>query len=218
MKPIKKTKHLFYDKYVNKISVRTPLAGDFRIKELDKLKIKFDQYYRLVINSKNGFIDVGNWYTRRITFDDVTTATSLLDLLNSEKDFAVRIEKNTMDIYSNNDLFIERIRNIDNTVVREIIKPRDQTIKRFLLANPNSIICKNYTHKFRVTVNPLGNNSQSFHEWAEKIPKIKLLKRIYKTEGYFYAADEKVLSLCRLFLESRIRRIDVMITEEEIYS
>lgn len=216
MRPIKKTNHLFYDKYVNKISIYTPLAGDFRSKELDKLKINFDQYSRLLENSKNGFIEIGSWNKKRISVNDVIVGFKLLNLLSSEEDFAVRVEGKILGIYSNNDDLIECIHNIDHTVVREITKPANQTIKSFLLTNPNKIISKNYTHKFRVTINPLRANSQSFHEWAEKIPKIKLLKRTYSTEGYFYAADEKVLGLCRLFLGSKIRRIDEMVTEEEI--
>jgi hypothetical protein len=216
MKPIKKTSHLFYDKYVNKIAIYTPLANDFRTKELDKLKINFDQYSRLLENSKNGFIEIGNWNKKRISVGDVITGFKLLNLLDEEEDFSVRVEGKILGIYSNNDDLIEQIRNIDHSVVREITKPANQTIKSFLLSNPNKIISKNYTHKFRVTVNPLRNNSENFHDWAEKIPKIKLLKRTYKTEGYFYAADEKVLGLCRLFLGSKIRRIDEMVTEEEI--
>lgn len=216
MKSLKKTSHLFYDKYVNKISVHTPLAADFRTKELDRLKVNFDHYSQLLENSKQGYIEIGGWNKKRISVGDVFVGFKLLNLLDSEDDFAVRVEGKILGIYSNNDELIEKIGNIDRTIVREISVPSNQTVKNFLLSNPNKVITKSYTHKFRVTVNPLRANSQSFHEWAEQIPKIKLLKRTYKTEGYFYAADEKVLGLCRLFLGSKIRRIDELVTEDEI--
>jgi len=216
MKQIKKTNHLFYDKYVNKITIYTPLAGDFRTKELDRLKVNFDHYSHLLENSKNGFIEVGSWNKKRISVSDVFVGFKLLNLLDSEEDFAVRVEGKVLGIYSNNDVLIEKIRCLDPGIVREISKPSNEIVKNFLLANPNKVIAKTYTHKYRVTINPLRHNSESFHEWAEKIPKIKLLKRTYRTEGYFYAADEKVLGLCKLFLGSKIRRIDELVTEEEI--
>lgn len=212
----KKTNHLFYDKYVNKIAIQTPLAGDFRNKELDRLKVNFDHYSRLLENSKNGFIEIGNWNKKKISVNDVFNGFKLLNLLDNEEDYTVRVEGRTLSVYSNNDALIDKIWSIDPLIVKEITQPVNETVKNFLLSNPNKIIAKNYTHKFRVTVNPLRNNSESFHEWAEKMPKIKLLKRTYKTEGYFYAADEKVLNLCKIFLGSRIRRIDEMVTESEI--
>lgn len=216
MKFIKNTNKLFYDKYANKISIRTPLAIDFRTKELDRLKINFDQYSHLLENAKGGKIEIGNWNKKTISVADVIIGFKILNLLDCEDEYAVRVEGKTLSIYSNDDILIEKIRIIDPSIVLEIFKPSSERIKNYLLANPNRIITKKYTHKFRVTVNPLRSNSESFHEWAEKIPKIKLLKRTYKTEGYFYAADEKVLSLCKLFLGSKIRRIDEMITEDEI--
>ena len=38
----------------------------------------------------------------------------------------------------------------------------------------------------------------------------------YLIGGYFYVADQKTLSLCRIFLGDKIRRVDELRTFEEI--
>ncbi len=214
MKLYKNTSKLFFDRYVNKISLITVLASEFRYKNLPRTISKISALAKQIEGSKAGRVQVGYYHKKTISVDDVFYVNKLCDILKTETDYAIRVEGNCLGVYTNNDNVVIDIEKLGK--IKEISKPSSDKIKNFLLANPNSIIAKKYTHKYRVTVNPLRDASESFHQWAEKIPSIKLLKRTYHTEGYFYAANEKTLGMCKIFLGSRIRRVDEMFLESEI--
>ncbi len=214
MKLYKNTSKLFFDRYVNKISLITVLASEFRYKNLPRTISKISALAKQIEGSKAGRVQVGYYHKKTISVDDIFYVNKLCDILKTETDYAIRVEGNCLGVYTNNDNVVIDIEKLGK--IKEISKPSSDKIKNFLLTNPNSIIAKKYTHKYRVTVNPLRDASESFHQWAEKIPSIKLLKRTYHTEGYFYAANEKTLGMCKIFLGSRIRRVDEMFLESEI--
>lgn len=214
MKLYKNTSKLFFDKYVNKISLITVLASEFRYKNLPRTVLKISGLSKQLERSPQGKISIGHYHKKIITVDDIFHVNRLCDILGAQTDYAIRVEGNCLGIYTNEDAVLADIEKLGK--IKEISKPSNDVIKNFLLSKPNSIIAKKYTHKYRITVNPLRESSESFHQWAEKIPSIKLLKRTYHTEGYFYAANEKTLGMCRLFLGSRIRRVDEMFLESEI--
>ncbi len=214
MKLYKNTSKLFFDRYVNKISLITVLASEFRYKNLPRTISKISALAKQIEGSKAGKVQVGYYHKKTVTVDDIFHVNKLCDILKAQADYAIRVEGNCLGVYTNSDSVITDIEKLGK--IKEITKPSSDKIKKFLLANPNSIIAKKYTHKYRVTVNPLREASENFHQWAEKIPSIKLLKRTYHTEGYFYAANEKTLGMCKIFLGSRIRRVDEMFFESEI--
>jgi hypothetical protein len=214
MKPYKQTSKLFFDKYVNKISITNALAAEFRSKSLVRAESQIRAIASQIENSPDGRIKLKSWYVKHVTVADIIYVTKLIDILRNETDFCLRVESDVLGIYSNDDSLIERIYQLGN--VRDMSKPADDKIRAFLLATPNAIISKKYTHKYRVTVNPLRDASDSFHSWAEKLPSIKLLKRTYRSEGYFYAANDKTLGMCKIFLGNKIRRVDEMFLVSEI--
>ena len=214
MKPYKQTSKLFFDKYVNKISITTVLASEFRSKSLVRAEFQIRAIASQIEKSSDGQVHLKSWYKKHATVADIIHVTKIIDLLRNETDYGLRVESNILGIYTNDDVLIERINQLGS--VREISKPVNDRVRAFLLANPNSIISKKYTHKYRVTVNPLRDASDSFHSWAEKIPSIKLLKRTYRSDGYFYAANEKTLGMCKIFLGNKIRRVDEMFLVSEI--
>jgi len=214
MKPFKHTPKLFFDKYVNKISLVTVLASEFRYHNLDRTISKISSLSKQIEKSKSGKIQIGGYHKKTVSVDDIFHSTKLCNILKTQTDYVLRVEGNCLGVYTNEDSVIENINNLGKT--REISMPSSVAVREFLLANPHSIIAKKYTHKYRITVNPLRDITENFHQWAEKIPSIKLLRRTYHTEGYFYAANEKTLGMCRLFLGDRIRRVDEMFLESEI--
>lgn len=217
MKSLKNTKtsKLFFDKYVYKIVVFNPLSFEFRDKNLHKVYQRLQKYALEIGSSANGVIQTATWNKKTISRHDCDHAIDLCHLLTENlNSFTIRIESSYLGLYSNNEDFIDHVKSLGKSV--EISRPENEKIKTFLLNNPHSIVSKKYTHKYRITVNPLREVGPSFHSWAENIPTIKLLKRTYRTEGYFYAANEKTLGMCRLFLGGKIRRIDTMYVESEI--
>jgi hypothetical protein len=214
MRPFKQTSKLFFDKYVNKISITNILASEFRSRDVVRAESQIKAIAVQVENSPDGRIQIRSWRKQYVTVADVMYVSKIIDVLRDETEYCLRVESNILGIYTNNDAIIDSVQQLGS--VREISKPVNSQIKEFLLANPRSIISKKYTHKYKVTVNPLKDSSESFHSWAEKIPSIKLLKRTYHGEGYFYAANEKTLGMCKIFLGNKIRRVDEMYLLSEI--
>jgi len=190
------------------------LAAEFRSKSLVRADIQIKAIASQIEKSPDGRIKLKSWYSKHATVADIMYVTKLIDILRNETDFCLRVESDVLGIYTNDDSLVERIYQLGN--VRDVSKPADDKIRAFLLATPNAIISKKYTHKYRVTVNPLRDASDSFHSWAEKLPSIKLLKRTYRSEGYFYAANDKTLGMCKIFLGNKIRRVDEMFLVSEI--
>ena len=214
MRPYKQTSKLFFDKYVNKISITTVLASEFRSKSLVRAEVQIRAIASQIEKSPDGRVHLKSWYKKHATVSDIIHITKIIALLRSEVDYALRVESDILGIYTNDDSLIDRIYQLGS--VRDLSKPANDRVRAFLLSNPNSIISKKYTHKYRVTVNPLRDASDSFHSWAEKLPSIKLLKRTYRSDGYFYAANEKTLGMCKIFLGNKIRRVDEMFLVSEI--
>ncbi len=170
MKLYKQTSKLFFDKYVNKISVVNVLASEFRSRSIERAMASIKILSNHIEASAEGKVALRSWRKKYATVSDIIYITKLVDILNKETDFLLRVESDTLSIYTNSDSLLDAVKPLGH--IREITKPADDKVRAFLLANPNSIISKKYTHKYRVTVNPLRDSSESFHAWAEQIPSI----------------------------------------------
>jgi hypothetical protein len=213
----KNTEKLFFKKYAYKVAVDTPLASIFRTKNISDLKDSINELYlNFEKNSKNQ-IKISKWLNRYASVDDVHTANQLVLVLENIDSYVLRIEGYTISVFFNDTSVIDSINSITGIKVREIHKPKTEKIKEFLLANPISIVKPTYTHKFKVHLKGLRNDSVSFKEWASKYSKIKLVdSNTYKFEGYFYVEDDRTLTMCRLYLNNNIRKVEKIYKETEI--
>jgi hypothetical protein len=218
MKYCKKTNKLFYDKFVNKISFDTPVALLFRNRQDVAVLLEFfEDYRRRINNTKSGNIEVGkSWRPIKLNLSQLEFIEKVVKLLMKETDFGIRVENYSVSVYTNSDSLLDKIEELSPDNIREISKPVDEKIKGYLINNPYKIILNSYEYKFKVTYNPLKENTESFKQWCQSMPKIKLLKIHPSLEGYFYVSDSKVLGLCRLFLGNKIRRVDENVTVDEI--
>ena len=153
MKPYKQTSKLFFDKYVNKISVTNVLVSEFRSRNIVRAEIQIKAIAKEIEKSPDGRLQIRSWRKKYATVSDVMYVNKLINILGKETDYILRVEGEILGIYTNSDSLIDSIQQVGN--VREISKPANDRVRAFLLANPNSIISKKYTHKYRVTVNPL---------------------------------------------------------------
>jgi hypothetical protein len=214
----KKTTKLFFNRFVYKVAVRTPLSTLFRGKNLpntrQQIEILADRFSNNRVSSTN---ITNGWRSRQqATSTDVFVGLLLLDQLESLSDFTLRVENSTLGLYSNDLDFISKITNIVNIDVEEIAVPETDEVRDFLLSNPKAIIRGEYTHKYKVTITGLWDSADNFKEWAVKLPKIKTTNNKYKYGGHFYVADEKTLSLCHIFLADKIRKVEQLVTTTEI--
>lgn len=212
----KPTNKLFFKKYVYKVAIKTPLASYFRNKDLDWITERIRGNILAIETGKLKTITVRSyWQNAYVYLDDLVLGQDLVSLLQTFEDFCCRIEGEILGLYFNNELYLERILENNSITISEICRPTDDRTRNFLLSNPGSIIRKEYTHKYKVTVNSLKKEEENFRAWAEKIPKIKLSSSSFRVEGHFYVADKKTLDLCRLFLNDRIRKIEEIFTANE---
>lgn len=212
----KKTKKLFFDRYLYKISVRTPLAFQFRGSDFEKTRIQLERIKEDMLSKGSTETYVGHsWNRTRLALNELYRDLALIVLLESQPDSTIRIEGGTISFYTNDETAIDTVEELYDHNVREIAKPENDKVKEFLLANPKSILREEFTHKYKVTINPI-DDATAFKQWAKQLPKIKVMRNNYLLGGYFYVADLKTLSMCRLFLADKIRRIDELHTFKEI--
>jgi hypothetical protein len=212
----KTTKKLFFGKFVNKVAIQTPLAGYFRGNKLERTKLDIGIWRKRLTDQKLQSIQIGgSWSKKYAKIEDILIAREVVTVLESLTDYTVRVEGSTLSMYSNDNI-IKKIINIKNVCIEETSQAADDKVKEFLLSKPKAIIRKEYTHKYKVTINALWDSADSFTTWADKLPKIKTTGNSYKFGGYFYVADEKTLSLCHIFLSDRVRKVEELVTSEEI--
>lgn len=213
------TKKLFYDKYVYKIGVWTSLAEKFRGNDISATTLYIQKVYDDMVKNGETERSWGNrWNTKTITLKQVQRDVGLAHLLSSLTEYHLRVEGSTLSVYVNDETVIDTIAELYSGPyeLREIWRPENDKIKEFLLSNPKQIIRPEYSHKYKVTVNSIPD-VESFKQWAAKLPKLKVMSRNnYIIGGYFYVADEKTLSLCRIYLGDKIRRVDELRTISEI--
>jgi hypothetical protein len=212
----KKTTKLFFGKYVYKVALRLPVASTFRGNKLTVIKLQLALLKEKFTDSKVNRIQLGGWNRKLASLDDINRGLILADILETLSNYTLRVESTTLGLYSNDDDFFHKVLSIPGVEVEETSEPADAKTKEFLLSTPKAIIRKEYTHKYKVTVNALWDSADNFRTWAGKLPKIKTTNNKYKFGGHFYVADEKTLSLCHIFLADKIRKVEELVTTTEI--
>lgn len=220
MSRLQKTKKLFFDRYLYKVSAISPIADTFRGKNLDSTEEKLSSMLLALKSTKEFSLSLNRFNIRPrryATKDDLNIALDVCKFVKTLADYHFRVEGQILNFYTNSETDIDHfVRLFPQDLIRYVVKPESDSIKNVLLSTPKTIISQGYTHKYKVTINPLGKSAEDFKTWSDKLPKIKRVGDSYKYGGYFYVADLKTLSLCQLFLADKIRRVDELVTPEEI--
>jgi hypothetical protein len=212
----KKTSKLFFGKYVYKVALRLSVAFKFRGNNLKNIRQELEHLKEQFANSKQARMQSGSWSRTTFSVEDVFIGIHLSEILETLSSYTLRVEGSTLGLYSNDNDFFHKILSIPGVYIEETSEPIDQKTKTFLLTTPKAIIRKEYTHKYKVTINALWDSADTFKTWAVKLPKIKTTNNKYRYGGHFYVADEKTLSLCHIFLADKIRKIEELVTTTEI--
>lgn len=214
----KLTKKLFFKKYVFKVAIKTPLASLFRGNRPAAIKANLDLLEDKLNRSKGMRVQVGPHWSRTLASrDDVLVGAKILEHLEELKDYVVRVESDTLGIYFNDSDYLDIFTNIPGIVIEEISEPFDDTAKNYLLTHPGVIIRSEYSHKYKVTIKSLYHENENFKSWAAKYDKIKLMpSNHYKYGGHFYVADDKMLSLCRLYMSDKVVKVEELVATSEM--
>lgn len=180
----KLTNHKFYNKWLYKVSLSVPGVSIFRMKTYDELPQMLagsPGYNRFVSDT------VHKAYANK---DNVLKLSNYLNKLVGE--YAKRIERDTIDLYTNDkEIYDSIIENFQN-LVRSCYKPRDHLLNE--LDSNKYIICKKLPHnlyKFKVFLLPhkLKSNKEEkakYLDWLGNQPAVYIS---YSTKKWFMNTD-----------------------------
>ena len=212
------TTKLFYGAYLYKLSIRNQIASSFREKNLPLARRDLDTLQRMYEEGSPLLLITG-LRSRTVTKQHFIEASKLYNHFTKNEDYKLRVEQNTMSIYSNNLNWI-------NTIIKEIdlenlisLHEPDTNFVSKLTAN-TIIVSQSNGYEYKVT---LGNiaSGETFGKWAINNPNLikigpalkdALLNNGYVSGMYFYARDSRTLQLCNLMI-TNIRRIDKLVVK-----
>ena len=217
------TTKLFYNKYLYRLGIRNPLASIFRNKNfayastiLDQLQQDFESGLPLQVT-----------YVMRvqpIRIQDFKDAQILYnELTRYNDDYILRIENQTVGVYSNDKQWLKTLSNKIKNVL-DFCEP-DKEIVEYLKQNINTIIVEDtFGYDFKIT---LGNEicPTTFSQWLRtNRDKVKVTDKLiedienrqYTAGRYFYIRSENVLMLVKLIILDSIQRIDKLVSKQDI--
>ena len=180
------------DKYQYKAVLVCPVASWFRGVNLEYIREKL-----LEIENKPLPLDTPLWSKLR-NRDDLEYCLKLEHGLSTIKDFSVRVEHPLISLYSNN--------------INDIVRPK---------LEKNTVFLPKIKYGFKITIGKSTHSHENFIAWAAKSDHVKLTKSCIRAltrskswgGSYFYAKDERSITMVRMFLTAEISRIDRVIND-----
>lgn len=199
---VKDTLKLFHNKYQYKIVFRSSGAILFRNKNYN--------YAHNILNKNS------KPFYLKIKEEDKNQIEKMINLLETfdQNEFTLRIESPLISLYTNNEKYIENIISADSKNVKYVCVPN----KNLPALEKNNVIVKKLNFQYKVYIGTTNQNYNSFVAWAEQNSKIKITKKCKKDlsnsksfgGSYFYVADEKNMTVVKLFLGSNISKIETV--------
>lgn len=239
------TRKLFYKKFPYKASIVTPETGFIRYahrKDIERLfsADKFEEWS----GARLGYSDPYASYVR--SFDLQNRRNSNIwknrfklynlyvwvnDAQEEYKDeLAIRNEGSKFSIFtSDKDLWDNFVKTFSDDV-REIVWPKNDAHKQYLLENPNTVICKELpfgSYRYKINLKSrLQDSLRGISEWINnydgdlKVAE-SLLKDLEQGYGYlenrgFYATDSSMLTLIQMYLGGNVKDVTKYITDDEL--
>jgi len=217
------TKKLFYNEYKYKLVFRTRLSrylrgSDFK-KSLRQLTNFVDESNKKSPANQRKQLSNLNRLRDTLSQDEVAEVTSLLKEFSKASDFRLRIEYNTVGVFSNNKTWLKKIARMANNA-KEFYEPLDES----LLTDPNVIVLKRpIDFEYRVTLASNCKVDTGFADWvATNTDKVKatqwtlqkIRRGVYVGGLYFYARDKKIVNLIQLMI-GNMGRVDKVIYADD---
>jgi hypothetical protein len=148
--------------------------------------------------------------------------------------FHTRSEGRRLSFFTNDEAFVEILKDEFKNKVVEIVAPENQESLELLKNNVNIVICEKLPKKnlrYRVYLDGKysipSELSENFYRWCEKYnDKISIpyglkyylkAQRDFKPLGnYFYTSDEKILSMALMFLGKHVQYTEKFVLKSEI--
>lgn len=138
-------------------------------------------------------------------------------------DYRKRTESRKISIFTNDVKVINKIKSL-KLVILEISVPKKEHIK-YLQSNKNIIVSDKVDYRYKVSFNYEKIDS-NFVDWLKLNNKnnniqisgyvLHLISRSNPQRNYFYVKNDKILSLVQMMFSKNIRKIEHIVTSEEI--
>ena len=228
---LRETKKLHYNKYLYKLSIPNQCAHIFRTEfqkdgQLGYARQKLDMFTQHYSRKEKHIIvpwGGGGRFQDEIPVEHYYDAIEIYRHLKSKINYTVRIEVNTLNIYSNDRKFLISLSNKLRHKFVEFWEPAPEDIDK-LLTNENIIIVnKKPQYEYKVTLSK-GKGNPSLASWIDANPKLGRMGEIAKGECYnngwvkgyyFFVRDTKSLLIAQMLVGDNIQRIDKLVYNKE---
>ena len=218
------TKKLYFSKWPYKVELR--IGGASYLKRMSIPKVK--SWCAL-----SDFDRKSNWWGRNI--DNIEMAR-FIDKFEPflQYDHQLRAEYNTLNFYTADENIVNLLEKECGKWIASIWAPSSPEELDLLLNQRRKIICNQLPYsgfKYKVTLKETTANTikNQFRVWAENYDHHTLKcsnstiqwlsgDKIYCQTPFFYLKDEKLLTMCRLFLGNSIRSIEEYIPRYTLIS
>ncbi len=214
------TVKLHYNKYLYKVKLTNPLATIFRTDmqrggKLSYAKKKLNEYR---IQANDGQVLRRGFYIDTVlTEEDIDNAEYIYKTLRYAKDYLVRVEYNTLNVYSNNIKFLQKFEKVSSHI--ELWAPKPENID-FLKKHKHKVIVDTVPDlPFKVTFGrkrakvELGTwlSANSDKSKAGNTFIDNCLNESWINGQYVFARDEKVLFLINMIAGDNITKIEELV-------
>ena len=213
------TTKLFYNTFKHKLVIKNNLSYIFKDKNFYNARVEIDELQYLYEENEQLFIRL---HRRKVpvSTQEFFECKTLYNILQSNKEYKLRIEKPNLGIYSND---LPWLMDISSKVAEPLELWSPDPITQHKLQKNVILVDVEPAFPFKVTLGNRTKTDPSFVNWAIKNKSLirisnKLLSKIqqdgYVAGSYFYVRDEKVLNLINLFLSSPVMRVDKLVFKE----
>jgi len=214
----KLTNRKFYNKWIYKTSLRLPGCSILRTASLESIK-------SFCLEEVHSEVDVylNSWRQASLNKDNLYKVTDFLS--NYEKsEYCIRVERNSLDIYSNNKDFYEQVSNSCSDILIHRFEPNEKSID--LLAQEKHCIIVDklpkdrYNYRVYLLPHKMSNDKvakQKYLDWLKKQePKVTCTPAIQKwfletdwnwDRRYILVEDEATLLMLKLRNSEVIGRV-----------
>lgn len=203
------TKKLFNGIYQYKIVLTCAGSSLFRHNDLDSV---YKSLTEISLPGQPRQSQFGGYRSAGIsTPSELTYALQLHKALSKMSDIDIRVESPWLSIYSNNLADINTLAKIDNTHVKYISKPPDNTI-----LDSGTVIMPKMNYDFRITLGKTTQEHSAFIQWAESNKKLRLTKSCIRDlekprswgGTHFYVTGDNNLLMAKMHLGGSISKVE----------
>jgi hypothetical protein len=216
------TKKLHYGEYIYKIEIYNGLAGHFRTErqragKLSWTKQVLDELNATIRSTDEQVIVSRGRFNYPISTTNFYDAINLYRILLKHDCYKIRVEVNTLFIYTNDRDFCTKI--INQCAVANFWEPNPNKLAALQSDKNIILVDKEPEYQYKVTLGP-KKGQPSLAKWVDANPKLAKMGDVAKEEClhngwvkgyYFYVKNSQTLLIAELMVGDNIARLEKLV-------